>query len=449
MAVKKALILTPDGVIKTFTANNKWVNTELSLETLTDQNFIDQGFDITLLTSNITDIYVNCIDMGVLDTTGEDERHLWISEDIYKNLNIQALDFEDGDTPRIKITIPPFIPKDQLEAGCKTLVYSDDTAYVPEILTTTFSADSTHSQNINLTIEAQYLYNKNIVYRLTINSGTPSAWSTSQSILEDMVATIAPGMLQVGANNITIEVADADDTTKIATKAITNAITLSNDVPSILIINEDSNSFYVHFIINDANIEDTVQYQLTLTNSKGSNIVVPWTSMQNIPIDVTYQFDSNYVAVNELNVLTIEFKDNFGQGSSTSYNFNGEYKNILFVDENGAYYTTDKGVLLKMLNFGKIFGGRSSEIKKVGLQNNNPYNVDSIRINKISDTNIVGAFVELSKLSNPFTPLEVLEFGDLQLGYKEKIDFYVRIRTVDKAQGLEKFTIDALATKVE
>lgn len=447
---KKALVYSKEGTILTFNKNNKWETTELTKDTLTDQNFIDQGFDYDLLASSITDIYVNFIDMGVLDSTGEDTRHLYLTEDIDKALGVTGYTLDDSDDTqyRMQLTIPAFLPKDQLTAGYQVLVYDDDTAYIPEILNTVFSATTTHDSNINLTMTIQYLYNKKVKYRITIGDNV-SEWSSEQES-GDIVATILPARLQVGDNTIKIEVADSTDETKVGTLTLENAINQSDAVPAINVIGTDSGSFYLHFIVNDADLGDLLKYKLTISNSKGITVLQDWTDFKSNPLDINYQIDSTYVTPDSTNAIKIEVEDNYGKGSSATYTFTGEYKNILFCDENGGYYTTDKGVLLKLLDFGKIFSGRISEVKKVTLKNNNPYDITNITIKIRTDDNaVVGSHVELAKVNNPFTALEDgLDFGNLVLGYKETIDFYIRVRADEQIEAVDLFDIDARAEKV-
>ena len=445
MSNKKAFILS-DGAIKTFNSNNIWVTTSLSYDSLTVDDFTNQGFDPDILSTSLTNMYVNFIDNGEL---GDDGQHLWISQDIDKNLGVTAMEYVDDDvTPKINLTIPAFIPKDQLKSTDKLLIYTDDTTYQPTIVNTSFSATSTHNQVITLTVTPEYIYNKKVIYRTSVNNNI-SSWSSPQSSIDTFDLSILPSNLVIGKNTISIDIADADDNTKTSTTTLENAITLTNSVPTINIISAESDNFQIHFIITDADAGDLGTYQLTLSNSKGNKLLVPYGDLQNMPIDIKYQFDSSDIVVNDTNILKIEFKDNLNSSSSTNYTFTGEYKNILFCDENGEYYTTDKGALLKLLDLGKIIGGRASEIKTISLQNNNTYDINNITITKTDNSNIPGTYVEFSKTSNPFNAMNDLDFGDQTLKYKDKLDFYVRLRTDDTAMGIDQFYINVFAMNTD
>lgn len=440
---KKALVLS-DTKIMTFNSNNIWVDTGLSLGSLTNQNFIDSGFDPSILTTSLTNIYVNFTDMGPLGTEGGE---LWLSEDIDKNLGVTAMEYIDSDTaPKIKLTIPAFLPKDSLKTTDKLLIYNDDAAYIPEIMPPSFSANTTHTASIIMSSSVQYNYNKQIIYRIKIGTSYTSSWSSPQISYEPISVEILAKDLSIGSNTITLEVADAADNTKVNSVSLSNAITLNDSAPEVAIVTAESNNFKVHFIITDPDAGDRVQYQLTLMNSLiGSVVVRPWTTLSNPPVDITYQFDSNQVAVNQTNTLKIDYKDNYGVTGSSSYTFIGEYKNILFIDEQGEFLTSDKGMMIKMLHFGQLIGGRTSEVKKITIKNNNGYDISDISISKISITNLPGIELELSKTNNPFTPLEKLDYGTQELAFKDTIDFYARIKAADTSVGLNKFEIDVFA----
>lgn len=446
---KKALIYSPDtSKVMTFNSNNVWVDTGLSKGSLVNQNFIDFGFDPTILNTSLTNIYVNFTDSGPLGTDGGE---LWLSEDIDKNLGVTAMEYVDSDTaPKIKLTVPAFLPKDSLKSTDQVLIYSDDAAYVPEIMSTSFSANALHTGSIIMNAVCRYQYNKQIVYRISIGTSYTSPWSQPQAPSDPISIEILAKSLSVGGNNITLEIADSADATKLGTTTIPNAITLNDSAPQVAIVTAESNNFKVHFIITDPDAGDTIQYQLTLINSQiGSVIVVPWTTLANPPVDITYQFDSNQVVVNSTNTLKIEYKDNYGVLGTSSYQFIGEYKNILFKDESGEYLTSDKGMMLKMLHFGQLIGGRTSEAKKITIVNNNGYDIDSISISKINLTNISGVNLQLSKTNNPFTPLEQLDYGNQALPYRSALDFYARVQAADTAVGLDKFEIDVFALPVQ
>lgn len=443
---ERAFEITTTNDVKSFNSNNVWYVTGLDKNNLTTTNYLTSGFDPYILDKPYTNIYVNMTDCGVLDVN--DGGHLFLSDDIDKYLGTTSLTLIDGTNPQLQLTLPTFLPKDSLLSTDKLYFYSDEEEYTPEIMDVQFSASSTHDSIVSVTVLGRYNWNKQVQFRFKIGSSYTSPWTTTQNPYDTCSMDISPINLQLGANDITIEMMDVTDNTKIGGKTITEAITVNNNAPSIAIITADSSSFKLHFTISDNDINDTAQYQLTLMNSKGENIVVPWTTMAETPEDIYYYFDTTMVDVNKTNSLKIEYKDNYGAGGQTTYTFTGAYKNIMFIDEGGSYYTTDKGALLKLLDFGQIIGGQYSDIVAITLKNQNVQSIKNMIVNQYSITGIAGITLELSKNSNPFVPVDIIDFGEQIFATNDTINFYVRIKSLDTAQGINDFEIDVSANIV-
>lgn len=441
---KKALVVSGSNVLTFDTGYNIWKTTVLTPGALVPQNFTDYGFDPALLITSLSAVYVKFIDNGVL---GDGE--LYLTEDIDKSVQFTTMEYLDSDTePKVKINLAtPFLPKDSLSPTDVVLYYNDDTTYKPEIISTTFSATSTHNDSITLTSNIIYNFNANVKYRIKVGNIYISDWSTEQSAQNPIMSIIYPQSLQLGPNDITIEVKDSTDDTKLTTSTLSGAITLSNTAPNVNIITADSDNFKIHFIITDPDMGDTVDYKLSLITTKGTTLISDWNEY-NTTADVTYQFDSSLLDIDKTNTLKIEYRDNYGTTSSTNYEFTGQYKNILFVDENGEYYVSDKGNVLKILHFGKVMSGRISSVKKVTIKNNNTYPINGIQLS-CENTNPLAEniYMELSKTLNPFDPLSGgLDYGDLVLNTGETLDFYVRIRSEGiSVSGINNFEISVFA----
>lgn len=98
------------------------------------------------------------------------------------------------------------------------------------------------------------------------------------------------------------------------------------------------------------------------------------------PSSNTIKLKSTDVKINQLNTITIKAEDNWGETNSFTYEFIGEYIGLLFMDEKGEYYSTDIGDILKRLNFGQIFAGSMSGIKKVTILNNMGVDIKDLEI---------------------------------------------------------------------
>lgn len=332
----------------------------------------------------------------------------------------------------------PFIPINELDENY--LLYS--LYEKPEIIYTELDSTETHNKNILLTTRVRFDFEKKIRLRLRINSDIYTSWSEFISPMSKKELIIPYNKLKIGENDITIEI-ETDDN-KTTTKTLYNAVTLVNGEPTITIINKESNNFKIHFIINDVDSGDLVKYQLTLKNNKiGSKVVIPWTEERVTPYTVKYTFDSSLVDVDKINTLLIEFEDNLGGKASTNYTFLGEYCNLLFSDENGKYYTSDTGALLKMLDFGRLISGSTTDIKKVFIKNNNQEKIYHLVLSAKGINN--HSTLELSKNNNPFIATNVISFGDEVVEVGHSREFYVRITTKEEAQGKQEYQIEALA----
>ena len=125
------------------------------------------------------------------------------------------------------------------------------------------------------------------------------------------------------------------------------------------------------------------------------------------------------------------------------------YKNMVFIDNEGEYLSTDRGIILKILDFGYLVSGAQSEIKTVTLKNNNDYPVYHTRLSVLNSVDADGVDIELSKTSNPFKASPDLDYGNTVILPGRSIDFYIRIDTKVKAQAILDFNIDVNVDKYE
>lgn len=172
-------------------------------------------------------------------------------------------------------------------------------------------------------------------------------------------------------------------------------------------------------------------------------VLVPWTNLKEAPLEIVYNIDTSKVVVGKLNALIIEYKDNFGAGASTTYSFEGSYRNLVFADSKGEYYTTDKGVLLKLLHLGNIYAGSKSLAFPITVKNSYGEPVTNVTINPIVITD-AGVDYQLSKTAEPFNPLKVISYGDEIIDPGESRTFYVRGVASETAFGFGEFMLEVV-----
>ncbi|MNC00548.1 hypothetical protein D3C75_478790 [compost metagenome] len=175
------------------------------------------------------------------------------------------------------------------------------------------------------------------------------------------------------------------------------------------------------------NEDDKLKYHIKLNNNKIYPIDSDATTLQIGVLNYNKLFNSREIKIGQPNILEVYAEDEYKAYDSLEYIFEGKYSGLMFSDENGVYYTTDIGELLKYLSIGKIAQGTNSNTFKILLTNTLPYTVNNITLsseNQNQDTNIL-----LSKTISG----ELLSTLNYQqdLVYNGNIEFYLTVR-VDK-----------------
>jgi hypothetical protein len=438
-------LLVSNGSLKTFNSYNRWESVGASTD-LTSALITSKGFLYSNLNTAYTNIYLKYTQVQ----TFADGSIEYESEEITTTMNPSAIeDYTAADgTELLKLTVPSFTIKDGIAAGDYLVAYSADAGFVPLIQNVVFASATTHKASVGFNFDTIFNYNAPLKYRVQVNAKGYSGWSPLQNPYEKFNAIVNYSSLDMGPNSITIQVANEAETIT-NTLVVPNAITLENGLPSIVIITSDSNNFKVHFKVADPD-SDNVQYKITMTNSKntGGLLLSDWSALQPTAQDIIYYIDTTNVVVGETNVLKIEYKDEFGGSGSYIYTFNGQYRNLVFMSDAGEYYTTDKGVLLKILQFEKLMSGGQSEVKSIKIQNNNSVPITNLQLHMYYLNAIQGVKVLMSKNEIPFVGSEVLDFGTDVLNPGEFKTIYILVDTTAGADGLCKFEIDVTATSV-
>lgn len=441
----KGVAVTEVGAIKTFTENNVWVTQQAPEGGITKEYIATNGLPRTKLLTSLDTIYVPMVNTKTFDT-GE---KLWVTEsDISTDLGITSMDLYQPSTGGIKVLlkVPPFLPKDQLRSTDKMYYYNVEGSF-PEIINVAFSATvlSDHKSTVKVDYNIIHNFDEKIKIRHKVNDGEFGSWSDAFYAQDTAPnSLIAPSTLKLGKNTITIEVAVDGDETRSIKKIIADAITVNNDAPNLAIVTADSDAFRAHFVITDPNIGDQVQYRIMIRNSLYTDVVlVPWTELNEAPLEIVYNIDTSKVVVGKLNALIIEYKDNFGAGASTTYSFEGSYRNLVFTDSKGEYYTTDKGVLLKLLHLGNIYAGSKSLAFPITVKNSYGEPVTNLVVEPVVVRD-AGVEYQLSKTAEPFNPLPIISYGDEILEPGESRTFYVRGVASETAFGFGEFLLEVV-----
>lgn len=440
----KALAVSGSNV-STFNKNNKWISAGI-VDNITTDSILSSGFEYNILSTSLTDIYLNYLSLGNLT----DGTNLYQSESIIYTMNASYLETvydEDDSAYKLKVTIPAFLPKDSLASDTKYYCYTENTDFVPYIDSLTFDNNTIHTDTTGFKIKVVYNYNTKVKYRIKINDGEWSDWSTEYEPYDDLLGSVSASALQAGSNNITVEVSTTDET-KTSTKTYENAITLTNENPQLAIITSESDSFKVKFSIMDNDITDTIKYKIYITNSLYTKLQLQdWTEYPtdgSLPI---YYIDTSKIVAGEDNIINIEYTDgHIEENKIGAYTFTGKYSNLVFLDENGVYYTSDRGVILKILDIAGMIAGSQSNVYKITLRNDSDSNITNLNISTIETVPIIGASVKYSKSNNPFTPSESLDYGDQVFNIGDTVEFYVKVDSTIESSGVYVFDIYANST---
>lgn len=445
MSNYNAVIVREDRSLMTFDeTTHRWKNIGI-LDNITPDLVTTSGFEY----SHLKAIYDNILLEYALVDTLEDGATIYESETIKPEYGVTALeDTSANGKEYLKATISQFTPYDSVNATDKIYLYSTEENLVPEVEEINFSVNRgnkgtiDNANGIKVTLKINYNYDTKIKVRMKVNDGDYGAWTSPQYPYETFSKIVTSSMLKVGTNDIVFEISTEDGSVTNTYESL-GSIELTNEAPILSLISADSNDFKLHFIIHDED-GDAVKYRMTLNNSKVQDYVLKdWTALAPSPIEELFYMESPSIVIGETNIIKIEYIDELGGTGTYTYSFEGKYRNLIFYNENGDILTTDKGEILRYLEFGKLVAGTSSSIKKVTMKNCCNKDVTNLIIKLKMDREMEGVDVYISKTKTPFTKNTELTFGDEIINEEEEREFYIKIETTTKAEGLCKFKITA------
>jgi len=460
-------LVKANGEIKTM-IDNTWQNTQLT-EPLTSQNYLDYGFDITIVTEEqwnqlgIDNFEILCW------TTDTNDINLIANTNPFKPLDeiqkepFEVLVYSDNpyiETIKLELTVPEYKPIELLTdpeiitwtdsdtplsiefTGKKDIIQTFDNPKILAYNTNNISPDVDVSGNPN----AGYYKYKTIIDDATTPDNpdlilkNETNWITNDT--NDVVTVPAGFVNKINPYKIDVNVRQFDDTDIIGT----GQVLLYNQSPIFILAVVSYNTLSA--TIDDPN-GDLIRYKILLNNKQVYPYTGEWSEYQVSPCAILHDFQTSDIILGQINTCTIIVQDEFGVQSTHNVTFLGEYSGLLFADENYNYYSADVNTILRRLNFGIIIAGLESDIAKVKLINRNYYAVKNIVLS-LNKTNIpYGTDVKISqKGGTDFYGQDTLTYNTV-LNSNEEIEFFVRVYSDVESFGQGVFDINVLAEVVE
>ncbi|MGG0794699.1 discoidin domain-containing protein [Brevibacillus laterosporus] len=192
-----------------------------------------------------------------------------------------------------------------------------------------------------------------------------------------------------------------------------------------------------------------VQYRVSLNGKPYYPINGEFTPLNYSPEPINLNIRNQDVLMNQINSLSVDFKDYWGNVDTWTTHFIGTYAGLMFADPSGKYYTTDIGEILQKLNLGTLTAGQTTQENKIQLINQYGNNVKDLEIKAVNEKLPDGIRVELSKTQYPFLPSDKITWNN-NLAYGDRVLFFMRLTTDIEANSVPNgtFEIRAKATKV-
>lgn len=271
-----------------------------------------------------------------------------------------------------------------------------------------------------------------------------------------------------GANYLKIETMD---TRGVKSEKIIN-FTLIQGSPEIKI--KSHNQFYADILMSHS-MNRKFRFQIYINGTQKAPVKEgewsEWlnpTDYKNNTFELNYTWNTNDVLIGLPNEIEIRVQDELKTITFTKFSIVGEYKSLLFKDENNFYYSTDTGDVLQTLDFGTVIGGINSDAYPVVLENKTGLAMDNIIIFPDADTQEDKAKIMLS-FTSPDSPTDFVaskatyKSDDGKTTYTNAIKvpyvlenndtfkFYVRIESTQDVLSYrhKKFVVLATGTPID
>jgi len=211
-------------------------------------------------------------------------------------------------------------------------------------------------------------------------------------------------------------------------------------------INIDFSGLTLTGTLDDADLT-RVQYRVKLNGEAYYPDNGEFTALSSPPLNIDLTLKSEDIKIGDWNTIEVEFQDYFGTTDSWSAQFIGKYAGLMFMDENGDYYSTDVGQVIKYLDFGEILTGQITPSYEIKVKNEFGFDVKDTKISVDKTGFADGLDIELANGSRLFEGNKELLLGDL--ANEAETSFFIRmVSTVNTVpNNNSQFNIVVTATK--
>ena len=305
-----------------------------------------------------------------------------------------------------------------------------------------FSPDSIHNQYTELTFDYVDLEGDNVYYKVLVQRAgeieyvqiepNPSEreWNQRPSSGSVFHAYNYP-YFNTGENKVKVVVQDSRG----LKSEHDFSLILTDDVPYIQMTHDQ---FGMDLVIGDTQM-DSVSYKVSLNGED----LLGFTDFQRSPVNFRYVWKPGQLKRDEINIVRVEVVDSFGNKTIEEFELAGQFTSIMFTDVGGQYLTDNLGELLRYLDFGAIVGGTISPHLAVKVVNETGVAVKNLAIKVLSDQLGEGLTVQLSKEQMPFEETDTIQYSGV-MPFQDEKEFYVRIKSGKKVEGIHDF--EAVAT---
>lgn len=297
----------------------------------------------------------------------------------------------------------------------------------PIITNPKITPDSIHTEFCRVTANIHDYEGDTVEYRILIKKAGESEFVVADDWIltsnnTDILKAYNKPYFNVGDNVIKLEVRDQRG----AILEWTGNLVMTNQKP-IMAYSYDSYGFI-------STIEDPDLDEISIQILINDIIVMDYSPYLTTPRQFVYEWDTAHTPFDQDSKITVNVKDSFDHVISEEFTITGVYKNLMFLDNKGNYYTSDKGDVLQWLNIPNLVSGQKSDPVKITLLNLTNMILDNVNIfqdnSNISPEKQLPGNVELklSKSNDPFEPVDNLNIAyDMNHGDSE--EFYVAIHT--------------------
>lgn len=270
----------------------------------------------------------------------------------------------------------------------------NESPYIENLLIT---PNEIFRENVSIQADLKDLEGDLIRYKLLIN-GTPFGFQ-SNSGWSDWINGETPYKINYSlpfydfqSDDNTIQIITEDDRHK-TTQTLPQTVKMINHEPVVSLLTH--NNWSLSGVITDLDNDD-IRYRVLINDTQVFPKSQTYTDFLPVPFNLYYEWGSKDLVFNSTNIITVEILDKANGKHTIQFNdIVGKYKNLLFKDTDGNYYSDDFGNLLQYLDFGIMVAGSTSEPKKVILENDLANTVEKVKV--YLDTNdLTGYDIQIS-----------------------------------------------------